>query len=113
MNLVPVLNKVNPDLRIAYYAYMPEIQAIREYWKKLRSEMKAKALVEHNMLCRDLHPVEREILGELVPDLNSNDGHVKKRAIQWIIKQPWGEDFKPAPIDKQFKGIDLGPTDAA
>ncbi len=113
MNLYPVLDKVPPDLRLMYHAYMPEIQAIRAHWADLRREMKAKALVEHNMLCRDLHPVERKILGHLVPDLDSKDGFVKKRAMLWILKQPWGEDFKPAPIEKQFKGVDLGLTDAA
>ena len=48
MNLCPVLDKVTPELRLMYYAYMPEIQAIRAHWADLRREMKAKALVEHN-----------------------------------------------------------------
>ncbi len=108
-----ILAKVPPRLQMAYVAYQPEIQAIRKHWDKIRKEMKAKALVEHNMLCRDLHPVEREILGVLCPDLNSRDGFVKKKAIKWILKQPWGEDFKPAPIEKKFRGIDLGSANAA
>ncbi len=108
MNLKPVLHKAPRRLRLAYYAYMPEIQAIREYWADLRREMKVKGTTEHNMLCRDLHPIEREILGHLVPDLNSKDGHTKAKAMKWIMRQPWGEDFKPAPIDKKFRGIELG-----
>lgn len=100
--------KLPTRLRLAYKVYQPEIQHIRRHWKELREKMKAKALVEHNMLCRDLHPVEREILGFLVPELNSKDGHTKKKALQWILKQSWGEDFSPAPIQKQFRGIDLG-----
>ena len=101
-----ILAKLPERMRVAYVAYQPEIQAIRTHWDKIRKEMKAKALVEHNMLCRDLHPVEREILGFLCPDLNSRDGHTKKRAIKWILAQPWGEDFRPAPIEKKFRGID-------
>ena len=108
-----IIAKLPDRLKVAYVAYQPEIQAIRRHWDKLRKEMKAKALVEHNMLCRDLHPVEREILGFLCPDLNSRDGHVKKKAILWILKQPWGEDFKPAPIEKKYRGIDLGSSNAA
>lgn len=108
-----IIEKLPDRLKIAYVAYQPEIQTIRAHWAKIRKDMKAKALVEHNMLCRDLHPVEREILGFLCPGLNSRDGHVKKKAILWILKQPWGEDFKPAPIEKKFRGIDLGSSNAA
>ncbi len=103
-----ILVKLPQNMRVAYKAYQPEIQAIRKHWDGIRKEMRANPLVEHNMLCRDLHPVERDILGFLCPDLNSRDGQVKKRAIKWILNQPWGEDFKPAPIQKKFRGIELG-----
>ena len=106
-----ILAKVPERMRLAYKAYQPEVQAIRQQWAHIRREMRANPHVEHNMLCRDLHQTERDILGHLVPDLNSRDGHVKKRAIKWILKQPWGEDFKPAPIEKKFRGVDLGLSD--
>ena len=108
-----IIAKLPDGLKVAYVAYQPEIQAIRKQWEAIRREMKVNPLLEHNMLCRDLHPVEREILGFLCPDLNSRDGHVKKKAIKWILKQPWGEDFKPAPIEKKFRGIDVGTSNAA
>lgn len=107
-----ILAKVPPRMRVAYVAYQPEVQAIRSHWEKIRREMKSNPHVEHNMLCRDLHPVEREILGVLCPDLNSTDGHVKKKAIKWILRQPWGEDFRPAPIEKKFRGIEIGSENA-
>ena len=105
---VEILQRIPPKMKLAYLAYQPEVQAIRQHWDKIRKEMKANPLVEHNMLCREMHQTERDILGFLCPDLNSRDGQVKKRAIKWILKQPWGEDFKPAPIEKKFRGIELG-----
>ena len=102
------LLKVPDRMRMAYYIYQPEVQAIRDHWAKIRKEMEVNPLLEHGMLCRDLHPVERDLLGVLCPDLNSRDGHVKKKAINWILAQPWGEDFKPAPIRKKVNGIDSG-----
>jgi len=110
---VEILRKLPPNLRVNYLAYQPEIQAIRKQWAEIRNDMKANAHVEHNMVARDYHPAERDILAYLVPDLDSEDPKIRLGAMRWILKQPWGEDFKPAPVEKAFRGIELGSSNAA
>lgn len=110
---VEILAKVPPKLRVNYLAYQPEVQAIRARWADIRREMKSNPHREHNMVAREYHQVERDILAHLVPDLDSDDPKTRLKAMKWILKQPWGEDFKPAPVEKAFKGIDLGSSNAA
>ncbi len=107
-----ILAKVPPRLRLNYLAYQPEVQAIRKRWANIRREMKANPHREHNMVAREYHITERDILAYLCPDLDSKDRHVQLKAMKWILKQPWGEDFKPGPIQKSFKGIELGSSNA-
>jgi len=103
-----ILSKVPVHLRLFYLSSLPEIAKLRTQGHELREKETLNPLVEHNALTREMHEAEYRILQHLCPDLKSRDLKTKLKAIKWVLKQPWGEDFKPAPIKKKFKGVDLG-----
>jgi hypothetical protein len=108
-----ILNKLPAHLRLFYQASLPEITKLRQQGRELREHETLNPLVEHNAVTREMHEAEYMILQHLCPDLKAKDPQVKLNAMKWVLKQPWGEDFKPSPIHKKVRGIDLGSCNAA
>jgi hypothetical protein len=108
-----ILNKLPAHLRLFYQASLPDITKLRRQGYELREHETLNPLVEHNAITREMHEAEYMILQHLCPDLKAKDPQVKLNAMRWVLKQPWGEDFKPSPIKKKVRGIDLGSCNAA
>lgn len=107
-----ILNGLPVHLQMFYQASLPEINLLRKRGQELREHETLNPLVEHNAVTREMHEAEYMVLQHLCPGLKTNDPKVKLKAMQWVLKQPWGEDFKPSPIKMKFRGIDLGSVHA-
>ena len=48
----------------------------------------------------EMHNLEWEACRILCPDLDHADWQSKKRAWSWVLKQPWGEEYRPPAFEK-------------
>ena len=79
-----------------------EIKMMREERERIRNECRRDGGLNGTTPTGELHMVEYEACRFLCPDLEQGGGKAKKIGWQWVLAQPWGQEFKCAPIEKRF-----------
>lgn len=89
---------------LAAKAQRDEIDFIRERRRVARLFLEQKANIDGNFLTGELHLLEHEACKILCPALAHGTGTAQKEGWLWILKQPWGKDFRAAPFEKRYHG---------
>ena len=77
-----------------------EIDAVRREREWTRRNLRLKSGINGALLTLDLHPLEYRACELLCPELRLADNKAKKKAWQWILKQPWAQEFKATPAEQ-------------
>lgn len=86
-------------LKLAAKAKASEIRLIkaeRKNWRKMLRRNDTNG----TLATFDLHPLEYEACKILCPDLTHADWQAKQKAWQWVLKQPWAQEFRASPFVK-------------
>ena len=80
-----------------------EIYALKQERKAMRAAIETRrADLNGTVTTFDLHPIELEAIKFLCPDADVADWQAKKKAWEWILAQPWAQEFKSSPLEKRF-----------
>ena len=76
-----------------------EIDQVRRERALIRNNTLRKSGINGALITLDLHPLEYQACELLCPELKLADNQAKKKAWQWILKQPWAQEFKASPLE--------------
>ena len=79
-----------------------EIEDIRRNRYELKQKDTRRPDINMMTVVMEMHPLELEAIKLLCPALAVGNSKGKKEAWQWVLKQPWAEEFKPGPIEKRY-----------
>lgn len=96
-------DKVNATaLLLAASLKRDEIDAIRAERWAMQQDSEREPNRNGALLTFDLHPLEYEACKLLCPDLKYSDMEGRRKAWEWILNQPWAEEFKASPFAKRY-----------
>lgn len=81
-----------------------EIDFMRARREASRLFQEQKATINGNLVTGELHLLEHEACKILCPAIRHGTGTAIREGWNWIMKQPWARDFRPAPFEKRHHG---------
>lgn len=79
-----------------------EINHIRSQRFVMRLQLEQKANINGNLVTGELHELEYDACRFLCPAIRGGNGTAVREGWRWIMKQPWGKDFRAAPFEKRY-----------
>lgn len=79
-----------------------EIDILRRERARERATDTCRPELDGTRLTGAMHTLEHEACRLLCPSLEVGRGSVKTKGWEWVMRQPWADDLKTAPLGRQF-----------
>lgn len=87
---------------LASRAKRDEIDVLRRERARERRVETCRPELDGTRMTGAMHPLEHEACKLLCPSLEVGRGSVKTKGWEWVLKQPWAEDLKTAPLGRRY-----------
>ena len=88
-------------LKMAAKACAKEIKVLRDQRRVFQSDTRRPELNGAAVLL-DMHALEYEAMKQLCPDLKKPHPESQKKAMAWILKQPWAAEYAAPAFEKRY-----------